>query len=78
MQKGGNALHYSAIGGHLSVTKYLVPKMGKHMFDRDDMGYTALHHAAEEGHLAIVEYFVKLCGFDIKARDQVVELSIVV
>ena len=52
--------------------------MGKHMFDRDDNGYTALHSAAEAGHLAIVEYFVKLCGFDIKARDQVVQLSIVV
>ena len=78
MQKGGNALHHSAAGGHLSVTKYLAPKMGKHMFDRDDKGYTALHRAAKEGHLAIVEYFVKLCGFDIKARDQVVQLSIVV
>ena len=71
MQRGCNAFHLCAAGGHLAVAEYLAPKMEGHLFDSDDDGYTALHFAAEEGQLSMVEYLVRSCGFDAKVRDKV-------
>ena len=71
MQDGPNAFVACAVGGHVAVAEYLAPKMGGHLFDSDDYGYTALHWAAQVGQLSIVEYFVKSCGFEVKARDKV-------
>ena len=71
MQRGRNAFHLCAIGGHLAVAEYLAPKMEGHLFDSDDDGYTALHMAAYFGHLPMVWYLVKSCGFDVKAIDKV-------
>ena len=71
MQRGHNAFHLCAMGGHLAVAEYLAPKMEGHLFDSDDAGYTALHWAAQEGQLSMVEYLVRSCGFDVKARDKV-------
>ena len=71
MQRGHNAFHLCAMGGHLAVAEYLAPKMEGHLFDSDDDGYTALHWAAQVGQLSMVEYFVRSCGYDVKARDKV-------
>ena len=71
MQRGHNAFHLCAMGGHVAVAEYLAPKMKGHLFDSDEAGYTALHVAAEEGQLSMVEYLVRSCGFNVKARDQV-------
>ena len=71
LQRGCNALHSSAEGGHCDMVKYLVPKMKDHLFDTDADGYTALHWAVGKGHLAVVEYLVKSCGFDVKAKTLV-------
>ena len=71
MQDGINAFDACAIGGHLAVAEYLVPKMEGHLFDSDDDGYTALHWAAQESQLPMVEYLVRACGLDLKARDKV-------
>ena len=71
MQNGLNAFLLCAAGGHLPVAEYLTPKMGGHLFDSDDGGYTALHWAAQKGQLSMVEYLVRSCGFDVKAIDKV-------
>ena len=71
MQGGHNAFLLCAVGGHLPVAEYLASKMGGHLFDSDDAGYTALHWAAQKGQLSMVEYLVRSCGFDVKARDKV-------
>ena len=71
MQGGHNAFLLCAAGGHLSVAKYLAPKMEGHLFDSDDDGHTALHLAAYFGQLSMVEYLVRSCGFDVKAMDKV-------
>ena len=71
MQGGSNAFHLCAMGGHIAVGEYLVPKMEGHLFVSDDDGYTALHWAAQGGQLPMVEYLVRSCGFDVKARDKV-------
>lgn len=65
-------LHSSAQGGHSAMVKYLVPKMENHLFDTGDNGFTALHSAVDKGHMAVVEYLVKSCGFDVKAKTQVI------
>ena len=69
MQRGHDAFHFCAMGGHLAVAEYLVTKMEGHLFDSDDDGYTALHWAAQEGQLSMVEYLVRSHGFDVKAID---------
>ena len=71
MQDGCNAFDACAVGGHLAVAEYLAPKMGVHLFDANDGGYTALHWGVQEGQLSMVEYLVRSCGFDVKARDKV-------
>ena len=71
MQRGSNAFLLCAEGGHLPVAEYLAPKMGGHLFDSDDDGYTALHWAAQQGQLSMVEYLVGSCGFDVKVIDKV-------
>ena len=71
MQDGCNAFDTCAAGSHLTIAKYLAPKMEGHLFDSDDAGYTALHFATQEGQLSMVEYLVRSCGFDVKARDKV-------
>ena len=71
MQRGRNAFHLCAMGGHLAVAEYLIPKMEGHLFDSDDDGYTALHWAAQVGQLSMVEYLVNSHSFDVKVLDKV-------
>ena len=71
MQRGHNAFHLCAMGGHLAVAEYLAHKMEGCLIDSDDVGYTALHWAAQEDHLSMVKYLVRSCGFDVKAMAKV-------
>ena len=71
LQGGRNAFLLCAMGGHLAIAEYLAPKLGDHLFDSDDAGYTAFHWASQEGQLSMVVYLMRSCGFDVKAIDKV-------
>ena len=59
------------MGGHVTIAKYLVPKMEDHLFDTDDPGFTAIHYAAREGHLSMIDYLVKTCHLDVESKTKV-------
>ena len=69
-----NALHYAALGGHLEVVKYLIPKFGESKFDMDNLAQNCLHKAVWEGHLKVVQYLIEEGGFDPSLRDKVRKL----
>lgn len=66
-----NALHFAAIGGHLEVVKYLVPKFGNNKFDLDSHAQTCLHKAVMKGHPKVVRYLIEQEGYDPSLRDKV-------
>ena len=71
LQGGQNAFHLCAMAGHLTVAKYLAPKMHGDLFDTTDNGNTALHYAVHRGRLPMVQYLVRSCGFIVTARNKV-------
>ena len=66
-----NALHLAAIGGHLEIVKYLMPKFGDSKFDMDSHAQSCLHKAVREGHPKVVRYLIEEGGFDPSLRDEV-------
>ena len=66
-----NALHLAAVGGHLEIVKYLMPKFGASRFDLDNLAQNCLHKAVKEGHLKVVRYLIEEGGFDPSLRDRV-------
>ena len=66
-----NALHLAAIGGHLEIVKYLMPKFGHSRFDMDNLAQNCLHKAVKEGHPKVVRYLIEEGGFDPSLRDRV-------
>ena len=66
-----NALHLAAVGGHLQIVKYLMPKFGDSRFDLDNLGQNCLHKAVKEGHPKVVRYLIEEGGFDPNLRDKV-------
>ena len=70
-----NALHLAAIGGHLEIVKYLMPKFGESKFDLDNLAQSCLHKAVREGHPKVVRYLIEEGGFDPGLRDKVRSLK---
>ena len=66
-----NALHLAAVGGHLEIVKYLMPKFGESKFDLDNLAQSCLHKAVREGHPKVVRYLIEEGGFDPSLRDKV-------
>ena len=66
-----NALHLAAIGGHLEIVKYLMPKFGESRFDLDRAAQSCLHKAVREGHPKVVRYLIEEGGFDPNCTDMV-------
>ena len=63
LQDGYNAFHLYAEGGHVTLAKYLVPKIERMACLT---GSTALHMAAEEGQLPMVEYLIITCNICVQ------------
>ena len=70
-----NALHLAAIGGHLEIVKYLMPKLGDSRFDLDSTGESCLHRAVTEGHSEMVRYLIEEGGFDPCCKGLVSDCS---
>ena len=70
-----NALHLAAIGGHLEIVKYLMPKFGDSRFDLDNLAQSCLHKAVTEGHPKVVRYLIEEGGLDPNLRDNVRPLA---
>ena len=66
-----NALHLAAIGGHLEIVKYLMPKFGDRRFDLDNLAQSCLHKAVREGHPKVVRYLIEEGGLDPNFKDLV-------
>ena len=71
MQRGRNALHLAAIGGHIKTIHYLAPKMEALLHSTDHYGFTMLHWAAQEGHAEVVRILIKDYKLDPTDCDKV-------
>ena len=64
-------MHQAAAGGSLDVIKYLLPKFGARVHEKDVDSYTMLHWAARNGHCQVARYLIESLKMDPQDRDQV-------
>ena len=64
-------MHKAADGGQLEVIKFLSPKFGARVHEKDSYGYTMLHWAAQKGHCEVAHYLTKELRMDPQERDKV-------
>ena len=64
-------MHQAAQGGQLEVVKFLSPKFGTRVHEKDNDGLTMLHWAAEEGHYEVVRYLIEELKMNPQDRDKV-------
>ena len=76
LQKGRNALHLAAVGGHVNTICYLAPKMESLLHSSGNDGYTMIHCAARYGHSEVVRLVLDEYNLDPTARDKVCSRSI--
>ena len=55
-QYKNTALHLAAQGGHLNMVKFLVPRIGVRVYEKNFFLETCRDLAEEEGHQHVVEY----------------------
>ena len=64
-------MHMAAAGGHLEVIKFLSPKFGARVHEKDNNWYTVLHWAALRGHCEMARYLIEELKMDPQDRDKV-------
>ena len=64
-------MHKAAAGGQLEVIKFLSPKFGTRVHEKDSYGYSMLHRAAERGHCEVACYLIKELKMNPQDRDKV-------
>ena len=52
------SLNDAAMGGYLSIVKYLTQEMKINPSFRDSSNNTQLHYAALNGHIDVVDFFI--------------------
>ena len=66
-----NALHCAAQGGELEMIRFLAPRFGAKVHDKDESGRTMLHLAAVDGHCDVARYVIEDFKLDPQDRDKV-------
>ena len=66
-----NALHGAAENGQLEMIKFLAPRFGTKVHDKDGNGRTMLHWAAVNGHHDVARYVIEDFKLDPQDRDKV-------
>ena len=66
-----NALHRAAQGGQLKMIRFLAPRFGAKVHDKDGNGRTMLHWAAGSGHCDVARFVIKDFKLDPQDRDKV-------
>ena len=61
----------AAEGGQLEVIKFLSPKFGTRVHEKDNYGLTMLHWAAQRGHCEVARYLIEEMKMDPQDRDKV-------
>ena len=64
-------MHMAAQGGQLEVIKFLSPKFGARVHEKDNEGLTMLHWAAQGGHCEVARYLIEKLKMDPQDRDKV-------
>ena len=64
-------MHMAADGGQLEVIKFLFPKFGARVHERDSNGRTMLHFAAQEGHCEVARYLIEEFKMDPQDGNKV-------
>ncbi len=66
-----NALHKAAAGGNLDIIKFLSPRFGARVHDKDGDDRTILHWAANKGHCDVARYVIEYLKLNPQDRDKV-------
>ena len=66
-----NALHCAAEGGQLEMIKFLAPRFGAKVHDKDENGHTMLHLAAARDYRDVARYVIEDFKLDPQDRDKV-------
>ena len=61
----------AAQGGQLEVIKFLSPKFGARVHEKDNSGYSMLHWTAERGHCEVARYLIEELKMDPQDRYKV-------
>lgn len=65
-------MHKAAQSGQLEVIKFLAPRFGARVHERDESSsYTVLHWACQEGHCEVARYLIEDLKIDPQERDKV-------
>ena len=64
-------MHIAAQVGQLEVIKFLSPKFGARVHEKDNNGYSMLHWAAERGHYEVARYLIEELKMDPQDGDKV-------
>ena len=64
-------MHMAADGGQLEVIKFLSPKFGARVHEKDSYGRTMLHFAAQKGHCEVARYLIEELKMDPQDRSKV-------
>ena len=66
-------MHCAAHGGHIEVIKFLLPRFGERVHEKDNYSSTMLHMAAQNGHCQVARYLIDEVHMDPQDRDKVRE-----